>query len=687
MTSSRRAVVPVTVAIPCHGNEDSLMEVLRRISACDPLPQEVLLHLDGGWEPANDPALVCAAPVRAFCCGTYLGPGGGRNRLFVEAACEVICSFDDDSWPLDTDYFAQAMAVMNAFPNAAVLSPAVYLREKPVMPRLAEVSECVAFEGSASVTRKSHYLRLPGYVPVPNAYGVEEVDVSLQAHAAGFQILNCPWMRAWHDRPYAENEHTVLPWIRNEVLLAYLRYPLWLQPWGWLRSVRHIIHHSSSGQLRTLVRALASTPVHCQNYQSFVRRYRLREIWSHHFAARKRWTLASEEGQLKVTEAAEQGRVMYVQYTNPAGYPPLEHSAIQLASHGWEVRFAGIAGRGAAAMEFPPFPRIQVWRRRWCAPGVMQKIHYLTFTLWCLLKAWRFKPNWVYCSDPLSAVPGLWIHRLTGAKIIYHEHDSPAAPKGKEKWFAALCRRHRHEMATKAQVVVLPNEARLAAFAEENPIQGDAVCVWNCPSLNDLKDHGDQRPPQGPLRVLYHGSIVPDRFPVMMLEALAACERDISIRLIGYEVPGMIGYTDQLKQEAKRLGVTDRFEYLGTLPQRSDLMARAAECDVGLSLLRLESDDINMRHMSGASNKPFDYLSQGLALIVPRAPEWEALFVDNGCAVACEPGNTEELAETLRWLSDHRDEVRRMGQQGRTLIREKWNYETQFAKVLTLMET
>ena len=679
-------MVRVSVAIPCYGNETSLFQLLERIFSCDPLPQEVLLHLDGGWTPDRDPMAGAPTTVEVFHSKIKLGPGGGRDLLIKAAANELICSFDNDSWPLDTDYFAQALALMEAFPNTAVLSPAIYLREKPIMPRLAEASECVAFEGSASVTRKSLYLRLPGYVPVPDAYGVEDVDVSLQAHAAGFQILSCPWLRAWHDRPYADNEHTVLPWIRNEVLLAYLRYPLWLQPWGWLRSLRHIIYHASPGRLTALVCALASTPAHCQNYKSFVRRYRLREIWSHHFAARKRWTLANEEGQLKVTEAAEQGRVMYVQYTNPAGYPPLEHSAMALAARGWEVRFAGISGRGAAPMEFPPFPRIEVWRMTWCAPGFKQKLHYLRYAIWCLLKAWRFKPEWIYCSDLLAALPGLWIQRLTGAKLLYHEHDSPAAAKGREKWFAAYCRQSRRSIAQKASVVVLPNQARLETFLHDNPTNGEALCVWNCPSIHDLEASSAERGRRGPLRVLYHGSIVPDRFPVMMLEALAACEREVVIRLIGYEVPGMIGYTDQLKQEAQRLGVAERFEYLGTLPQRSDLMARAAECDVGLSLLNYRSEDINMRHMVGASNKPFDYLSQGLALIVPHAPEWEELFVDNGCAVACEPGNTEELAETFRWLSEHRDEVRRMGETGRRLIQQKWNYETQFAKVQALME-
>lgn len=679
--------VAVSIAIPCYRNESSLANTLDRILECHPLPREILLHYDGGWEPEQDLALNRPVPFRVFRSSDNLGPGGGRDLMYRAAACDIVISFDDDSWPIDRDFFQRALAVMEAFPNAAVMSPAVYLREKPLLPTMAEASEGVTFEGSASVTRRSHYLKLPGYVPVPDAYGVEEVDISLQAHAAGFQILQCPWLRAWHDRPYADYQHGLVPWVKNEVLLAYLRYPRWLQPWGWLRSVRHVLNHYSPNRLGVLLRALAVTPSHCQRYARHRRRYSIREIWRHHFSPFKRWNLIPmpESQQVQVVPAPPSRRALYVQYTNPAAYPPLEHSSQMLASSGWEVAFMGVSGRGSTKMDFPPFPRISVHSMRWCAPGLKQKLHYLRFVWWTALTAFREKPAWIYCSDPLSASAGLLAQQLSGARIVYHEHDTPAAPGHKDKWFARFVWRQRRLIARRAQAVVVPNQARLDSFLAENPTQSPAFCVWNCPSRFDIPDQPTPRDPAQPLRVLYHGSIVPERFPVLILEALAACGRNVTIRLIGYEVPGVLGYTDQLKAEARRLGVADRFEYLGTM-SRYELLPRCAECDVGLSLLRYQSQDINMRHMTGASNKPFDYLSQGLALIVPSEPEWEKLFVDNGCARACDPASKDELAALFCWLADHRDEVAAMGARGRQLIAGQWNYEHQFQPVLKLME-
>ena len=148
--------VPVSVAIPAYGNADSLRETLRRVCVCEPLPQEILIHADGGWQVPPEVCQGLPVSVRVITSTEYLGPGGGRHRLFHEAACEIIASFDDDSWPLDREYFAQAMRVMEAFPGVAVMSPAVYLREKPVLGPMWEASTVRAFEGSASVHRRSH---------------------------------------------------------------------------------------------------------------------------------------------------------------------------------------------------------------------------------------------------------------------------------------------------------------------------------------------------------------------------------------------------------------------------------------------------------------------------------------------------------------------------------------------------
>ncbi len=687
--------VPVSVALPAYRSGPELRRTLERICACDPLPQEVLVHCDGGWLPEPGLADGLAVPVRLLSSAQRIGPGGGRHRLFQEAACEVVASFDDDSWPLDRDYFARALAVMHAFPDVVVMSPAIYLKEKPVLSAMSEASLVRSFSGSASVTRRSLYQKLPGYVPVAEAYGVEETDLSLQAHAAGYQILACPWLRAWHDRPQNDNKHAVLPWIRNEVLLAYLRFPLLMQPWGWGRSLRHLWRHGHETGWLPALRALFSALPVLVEFRAYRQRYTSAQVWQHHRHVEQRFLLEpsardhpSSGGLLGVqpTLAAQARRILYLQYTNPGAYPPLEHSSRMLARAGWQVELMGIRSGGAVTLEFAPHPRVRVRRMWFQRPGWLQKLHFLLFTAWCLARVWRWHPHWVYASDILSTPAAELIRRLfPRCRLIYHEHDSPIPGTVMDSGVAKKVWQARAALGRRADIVVLPNQRRLEAFQAEMKPHGRCFCVWNCPSLDEVSDQILPRRQEGPLRLLYHGTIVPERIGIYVLEAAARCAREVSIRLMGYQTLGAPRYAETLKEAADHLGLGNRFEYLGAIPQRAELMHLGAECHVGLCLLRLDDADINMQHMAGASNKAFDYLSQGLAIIVPDDPEWRALYVDSGCALPCRPHDPEALAKVFRWMADHHAEVVEMGRRGHQLIRQRWHYEAQFAPVLEEM--
>lgn len=685
--------VPVSVAIPAYRSSPLLRQALERICACNPRPQEILLHCDGGWRP--EPMMIegLPLPVKLVLSEAHVGPGGGRHRLFQEATCELVASFDDDSWPLDEDYFARALAVMEAFPNAVVMSPAVYLKERPVLAALPEVSLVRSFAGSASVTRRSLYLRLPGYVPVAAAYGVEETDLSLQAHAAGLEILFCPWLRAWHDRPSVDNQHSVLPWIRNEVLLASLRFPRVMQPWGWVRALRHVWRHRHETGWRAPLRALFSALPAVVEYRSHQRRYTTGQVWRHHRHVERRFLL-TEPGQpaavtmtagLRPVPAPAARRVLYIQYTNPGDYPPLEHSSRLLAREGWEVEFLGLAGSRPVTLEFVPHLRVRVRRMWYQTPGWMQKLHFLLFIAWCVWRVWRWRPHWVYASDVLSTPAAELVRRLfPGCRVLYHEHDSPIPGTVMESGVARQVWRARESLGRHAAVVVLPNQQRLEAFQAAVRPQGRCFCVWNCPGLDEVSGHPPERDGSGPLRVLYHGTIVPERFGPYVLEAAARCGHEVRVRLIGYVPSGFSRYVDDLKELAGRLGIQEGFEYLGSMSHH-EVLRHSTDCDAGLCLLKMDEGDINMRCMVGASNKAFDYLSQAVALIVPEDPEWRRTFVEAGCARPCASHDADALAEVFRWMAEHRGEVAEMGRCGQRRVRERWNYEAQFEPVLERM--
>lgn len=394
-------------------------------------------------------------------------------------------------------------------------------------------------------------------------------------------------------------------------------------------------------------------------------------------------------------------RILYVQYTNPAGYPPLEHSSRILADRGWDVTFLGTGASGKAdGFCFPPYPNIglRLWPFR--RPGVLQKIQFLAFCFWVVGEAWRNKARWIYASDALSCPAALLAIRLLGCRVIYHEHDSPPGsgtisndPRGMKgtelpqsvSAFQNIVLHSRRRLARIAEVCVLPNATRIEVLKRETGTKRPILCVWNCPERREVT--GRAAGPQEKTVLFYHGSLNAARLPFSVLQAMALLPETVCLRFAGYTTSGHVDFVAEFLTEAERLGVNGRVNYLGAPVGRQMLLDLCRQSSIGLTFVPTASDDLNMRAMTGASNKPFDYLACGVALLVSDLPDWKNMFVEPGYGLACNPDDPSSIAQAVRRFVEHPKETREMGERGRQKVLREWNYETQFAPVLAEIES
>ncbi len=147
--------------------------------------------------------------------------------------------------------------------------------------------------------------------------------------------------------------------------------------------------------------------------------------------------------------------ILYIQYTNPAGYPPLEHSSRILGEEGFKILFLGTGALGANDLSLPSHSQITIYKMAFYPPGWKQKLHYLSFTLWVLIWVFRWRPEWIYASDLLSCPIAYLLSFIPKARIIYHEHDSPASHA--HSFFVNLCLKARVRLAQRVQFSILPN--------------------------------------------------------------------------------------------------------------------------------------------------------------------------------------------------------------------------------------
>jgi glycosyltransferase involved in cell wall biosynthesis len=367
-------------------------------------------------------------------------------------------------------------------------------------------------------------------------------------------------------------------------------------------------------------------------------------------------------------------KILYVQYTNPGGYPPLEHSSRILAQEGWQVLFLGTGAFGASDLCFPPHSNINVQLMPFCSAGWRQKLHYLQFCLWVLIWTLRWQPKWVYASDLLSCPIALLLSFLSGVDVIYHEHDSPNVIS--QSFFIRFCLKTRRWLGGKAKMCILPNQQRIDRFKEVIGDRHNIMCVWNCPTKEEVV-HSIPPHKSDDLWVWYHGSIVPIQLPPTIISALAILPDRVKLRVVGYETVGHPGYVKQLQELASKLQISERIEYIGTLPTRQQLLESCKKCNIGIALFPQES----VQPMPGASNKPFEYLASGLPLLVSDLPDWKQMYVETGYGLACNPDDPESIAAALKWYLEHPVERQEMGDRGRQRILNEWNYEQQFMKV------
>ena len=365
-----------------------------------------------------------------------------------------------------------------------------------------------------------------------------------------------------------------------------------------------------------------------------------------------------------------------MQAAEAAAYPPIIHAASLMAEARARVCVlsAPVAGTG---LEFPRRPGIDV---RLTAPRpshVMTKAAYAAYAAATARLAIRLRPDVVYASDPLGAGPGLLAARLTGARLVYHEHDTPN-PGTLHPWLGRL----RGIAARRAAAVIFPNETRAGIARGELGFSDDRLhVVWNMPRRCELPMR--EKGPDEPLLLYYHGNISPVLLPEAVVEAVRQLGGRVRLLIAGYEAPGAAGYLGRLLRDCGP-GPDAPVRYLGRIP-RTELLGVAAGAHVGLAVVPGDSDDLNIRHLIGASNKAFDYMAAGLALLVSDLPDWGAMFVAPGYALPCKAADFASVKAVLGWFIDHPEARRDMGARGRAKIAADWNYDTAFRRVVELV--
>jgi len=259
----------VAVVIPTYNRGTKVFETLRRCYSCQPAPDEVWVHVDASDGRLEADIAQEFPDVRILSSKEQLGPGGGRDRCLRACTSEFAASFDDDSYPVDPDFFKNAASAFAAHPDAAVLESQTWHPHEQEIARTLGQVQTLNFTGCGHVMRVSAYRAIPGYLSERVAYGVEEVDLALQFYAAGWTIYRCGDLRVFHNTTLEHRLETgiIAGTISNVALFAYVNYPFLLWPVGIFQLLSMLVFCLRSGRAHGILAGLSQIPSKCYKHR------------------------------------------------------------------------------------------------------------------------------------------------------------------------------------------------------------------------------------------------------------------------------------------------------------------------------------------------------------------------------------------------------------------------------------
>jgi GT2 family glycosyltransferase len=264
--------VPVAVLIPTYNRGSALFSVLEKIRACNPRPIEIWIHVDQADGNLERELKRHHPEVGVLTSPTRLGPGGGRHRCVLACNTPYAASFDDDSHPVDADFFGKVEELFSQYPRAAIFGASIWHRDEAQKARTQNLIRRPSYIGCGYAIRLAAYRQVRGTLPRPVAYGMEETDLSIQLFVAGWEIYEAGALRVFHNTQLKHHESAEINagWITNAGLFAFLHFPVVCWGWGLLQVGNRAVYSMRMGRFRGICSGLLKIPIDC--YRN--RRYR-----------------------------------------------------------------------------------------------------------------------------------------------------------------------------------------------------------------------------------------------------------------------------------------------------------------------------------------------------------------------------------------------------------------------------
>lgn len=279
--------------------------------------------------------------------------------------------------------------------------------------------------------------------------------------------------------------------------------------------------------------------------------------------------------------------------------------------------------------------------------SIVSELNSFLFNIQTILLGIKLKPEVIISNDLDTLLAGYLISRILNAKLIYDSHEIwlggnsfQSASKLKQKIWSMI----EPILIRKADQVIVTTDLR----AEHLKNKYNLNKVWvirNCPEFqvtmksNLLRDEFDI--PKECKIILYQGLLDIRRGIINMVDLISEIENTALVFIgKGVDKKKLYDYIEFRKMKHK-IFIKDEVPH-------STLLRYTASADVGLQLLK----NTGINHYSTISNKIFEYIMAGIAILASDFPEIKKIVKGNNIGEVVNPNNLEEIKRKLLYILD-----------------------------------
>jgi len=199
------------------------------------------------------------------------------------------------------------------------------------------------------------------------------------------------------------------------------------------------------------------------------------------------------------------------------------------------------------------------------------------------------------------------------------------------------------------------------------------IYIDNVPRLSQFYNKYQEKDLKGPY-VCYTGVLSHSRGITHLIKA--AHRANTKLILAGKFSPQ--GYYEKLKDMPE----FECVDYRGYL-NHNEVVDIYNKSSVGMCTV------LNIGQYNTGNNlatKVYEYMSMGLPVILSDSPYVRKILEEYNFGIPVQPDNVEEIASAIRYLLDNPGIAMQMGQNGRRAILEKFNWEIEEKKLISLYE-